>query len=455
MQQKHSILGGKVHLYRRPDSGDNWFCSTYLKGKNRRHSTKETSLPLAREIAEDWYLELRGKARAGIPLEREPSPAAIARRRRRSAVKDNHPDGVSFNDAADKFLEEYGVINAGQVSERWIEGHKNRLEVHLKPFFGPLTLPEITPGKIQEYRQLRMTQPKKSIRRAPEEGEAGKKFKPPARNTINSELTTLRHVLKTGKRHGWLDALPDLSPPYKAKTKIEARPWFTPEEYKTLYLAARDNARTAKHPRHRWYAEQLYDLILFQANTGLRPDEAQNLEFRDVKMVKDEATGELILEIDVRGKHGVGFCKSRAEAVKPFQRLLNRPKWTPQGRKPRSKKELAEWEARPVAPPELPKPNDRIFPGSWLKLFNRILDDIGLKLDRDGKPRTMYSLRHTYICMRLSEGADIYALSKNCRTSVEVIEKFYASHIKNLLDAAAINTRRPRRRPSPTEIRPE
>jgi hypothetical protein len=55
-----------------------------------------------------------------------------------------------------------------------------------------------------------------------------------------------------------------------------------------------------------------------------------------------------------------------------------------------------------------------------------------------------YSLRHTYICMRLMEGADIYQIAKNCRTSVEMIEKFYAAHIKNTLDAAAINVRRPR-----------
>jgi hypothetical protein len=52
------------------------------------------------------------------------------------------------------------------------------------------------------------------------------------------------------------------------------------------------------------------------------------------------------------------------------------------------------------------------------------------------------SLRHTYICMRLMEGADIYQIAKNCRTSVEMIEKFYASHIKNTLDAAAINVRK-------------
>jgi hypothetical protein len=56
--------------------------------------------------------------------------------------------------------------------------------------------------------------------------------------------------------------------------------------------------------------------------------------------------------------------------------------------------------------------------------------------------RTGYSLRYTYICMRMVEGADIYQNAKNCRTSVEMIETFYASHIKNTLDAAAINIRK-------------
>jgi hypothetical protein len=48
--------------------------------------------------------------------------------------------------------------------------------------------------------------------------------------------------------------------------------------------------------------------------------------------------------------------------------------------------------------------------------------------------------------MRLMEGADIYALAKNCRTSVEMIEKHYAVHIKDAIDASAINRRRPKRR---------
>jgi hypothetical protein len=31
------------------------------------------------------------------------------------------------------------------------------------------------------------------------------------------------------------------------------------------------------------------------------------------------------------------------------------------------------------------------------------------------------------------EGAEIYQIAKNCRTSVEMIEKYYAAHIKTSL----------------------
>ena len=96
------------------------------------------------------------------------------------------------------------------------------------------------------------------------------------------------------------------------------------------------------------------------------------------------------------------------------------------------------------APWRIPQPTDLIFPKRHRQLFNTILDEENLKKDREGQPRTAYSLRHTYICLRLMEGADIYQIAKNCRTSVEMIEKYYASHLKNNLDAAAINIRRPK-----------
>lgn len=411
----HQVLGGKVNIYRR-GSGRFWQCSASVRGKQFRTSTKEESLQLAKEFAEDWYLTLRGKDRAGI-------------------LKTKREN--SFADAAEQFLKEYTVITEGQRSPRWVEGHGIRLRLHLLPFFGECGLSEVTPGKVQEYRVHRISNSLTG--------------KPPARSTLHDEIVTLRQVLKTAIRHAWLSHLPDLSPPYRTQGKIVHRPWFSPAEYKQLYESTREYAKKPFHAHYKWNAEQVHDYVLFMANTGLRPDEAKNLQHRDVEIVVDDATGERILEIEVRGKRGVGFCKSTANAVKPYERLLARPlPGLPQGK--RARKRRGEDPDDPIQETAYyPQPNDPVFPGNHIKLFNGVLERAKLKKDRDGNRRTAYSLRHTYICMRLMEGADIYQIAKNCRTSVEMIEKFYAAHIKNTLDAAAINVRRPKRRPKPTE----
>jgi integrase len=381
MPEKHTILGGKVHVYRR-DNSSLWQCSTYLAGKNRRVSTKEDGLAKAKDFAEDWYLGLRGKVRNGeITSEK------------------------TFREAAVQFEREYQIITEGQRNAEYVQGHSTRLRVHLLPFFGDMGLSEITPGQIQEYRIHRHEEAVKDH------------GKPPARSTMHQEIVVLRQTLKAAVRHRWLDRLPDLSEPYRASGKVSHRAWFSPEEYKQLYEATRRRAHNPKNPRYKWESEQLHDYVLFMANTGLRPDEANHLEYRDVKIVDDQGSNETILEIEVRGKRGVGYCKSTSGAVRPFQRLVERNK---------------------------PQPTDPVFPKTHRQLFNTILDEEGLKKDREGQPRTAYSLRHTYICLRLMEGADIYQIAKNCRTSVEMIEKYYASHLKNSLDAAAINIRRPK-----------
>lgn len=55
-------------------------------------------------------------------------------------------------------------------------------------------------------------------------------------------------------------------------------------------------------------------------------------------------------------------------------------------------------------------------------------------------------LRNIKICFRLLEGADIYQVAKNCRTSVEMIEKHYAAHLKDMIDTSLVNVRKPKRK---------
>ncbi|WJR67079.1 site-specific integrase [Neorhizobium sp. CSC1952] len=373
----HAILGGKVLVYRRENSG-RWQCSTRINGKNWRVSTGEDSLALAKEFAEDWFYRMKAKEKGG-------------------GLKNER----SFEDAAKRYLDEYDVVTGGSRNPDYVAGNERRLRLYLTPFFGDLGLSEVTSGKVQESRVKRH-------RESPE-------GKLPAKSTLHQEIVTLRQVLKTAIRHGWLMHLPDLSTPYKSGNKVAHRAWFSPEEYKKLYTATRKRVDLHKDSRYKWHAAQLHDYVLFMANTGLRPDEAKRLQYRDVEIVIDEETNETILLIQVRGKRGVGYCKSTKSAVFPFERLLKR---------------------------NLPKPSDPVFPGNHMVMFNTILGEEDLKFDREGTRRTAYSLRHTYISLRLMEGADIYQVAKNCRTSVEMIEKYYASHISTSISAAAVNVKR-------------
>ena len=239
-------------------------------------------------------------------------------------------------------------------------------------------------------------------------------------------------------RHGWLDRLPDFSEPYRPSLKIRYRAWFSPEEYEALCEATRKRAQEPKKRELRWKAEQLHDYVLFAGNTGLRPDEARRLQFRDVQVVDDERLGETILEIEVRGKRGFGYCISMPDAVSPFERLRSRlrPGRVGSASDPAEVSDDSDVRGDKWRTPE---PTDLIFPKWQSGLFKTILEEENLRSDRDGRARTAYSLRHTYISMRLMEGANIYQIAKNCRTSVGMIEKYYAAHIKNSLDAAAIN----------------
>ena len=188
------------------------------------------------------------------------------------------------------------------------------------------------------------------------------------------------------------------------------------------------------------------------ANTGLRPDEAKNLQHRDVAIVMDDATRQGILEIEVRGKRGIGHCKSTPSAVHPYQRLLSRPKHAPQGRKPRSRKAIVAAEALPQKAAELPQPNDHVFLATTSSYSTASsIERNSRKIGTEIRARLTACATPTYACARL-EGADIYQIAKNCRTSVEMIEKFYAAHLKHTLDAAAINVRKPKPRVRATEV---
>jgi hypothetical protein len=83
---EHELMGGKLHVYQRPNSRY-WQCSTYLAGRNWRISTKEESLAQAKDFAEDWFFGLKHQHRAG-----------------------EVQGGKTFRTVAEEFMREFNVI---------------------------------------------------------------------------------------------------------------------------------------------------------------------------------------------------------------------------------------------------------------------------------------------------------------------------------------------------------
>lgn len=408
----HTMFDGRLQLYRRSATGP-WQAAARVGGRRFRQTTGEEALDRAKDVAEEWYLDLRGKLRAG----RLEAPA---------------PREKTFGEAAQAYLREARVLAVTVRSPRYMALMEMRMNAHVLPFFKDKPLSAVNKGLVQSYRVKRAEETIEKTTVKGEDGKPDRPGKPPARSTMLQEIVIIRQVLKHAEGLGWIPYVPSLSTAYLTQGKRGRRAWFSHEEYARLREATRRRITEGKRPGWKGQYEDLHDFVLFMANTGLRPDEAWALEFRDVAVEKDYATRKTILVIDVRGKTGVGYCKSMPGAVYPFETLRSRREHRLRD-EGRSDEEIARL-----------LPTMKVFPTFNRNLFNKILDEENLKFDRDGRRRTAYSLRHTYISMRLMEGANIHQVANNCRTSVQMIEQFYAAHIKDRIDASAINVMRPK-----------
>lgn len=116
----HTLMDGKVHVYRRPESRF-WQCSVFLGGRNHRASTGHDNLAVAMEFARDWYLDRYADERLrkrGIPL---PRSAADDQPRRGEKAPAPKAVGPTFREAAEAFQAEYGVITLGERNAKYVK----------------------------------------------------------------------------------------------------------------------------------------------------------------------------------------------------------------------------------------------------------------------------------------------------------------------------------------------
>ncbi|MGG5817675.1 hypothetical protein [Falsiroseomonas sp. HW251] len=346
-------------------------------------STKETSRIKAREAAEELAADLLTKEK----------PA---------------PNSFQFTVFAERFERKASALSAsGERNANYMKTAVyclHNAEWGLLQHFAKMDIRELRTRHWTEFLALITT-------RRPD-------LSPSTKNTLSA---TFRNVMKVARDAGVVDDLP-ATPRTKRRDNPRAFFRFHPlvpkecDSYKLLLAAAQEAARTGQMVRGTRITDELYDLILFMAHSFVRPtvSELYALRHNDVQIASDPKR----LVITIRnGKTGYRVANTMPAAVTVYERILKRyPKATGEDFIFLPHHRNRTTGARVVA-----------------RQFNHVLTTAGLKRDpATGAVHTVYSLRHTAICMRIihSEGqVNIFNLAKNAGTSVEQIERFYARHL--------------------------
>ena len=255
--------------------------------------------------------------------------------------------------------------------------------------------------------------------------------------TILGYLAHVRKLLRLMCVRGLIKQMPVFPP---VKLQLNSRGAFTVTEYRRILQKSKALTRTVYagwEPDKRVWINAAYHrmpvemngLIRFMVYTFVRPGDLRQLQHKHVEIIKGQFNY-LRLTLPEVKRHKAPIV-SLPPAVGIYERLLSRQKLQGYGQPDDY-----------VFFPEESNRRRMLDVVGWL--FNWILKDLHIKQGPHGAMRSLYSLRHTAITFRLIFGGniDLLTLARNARTSVEMIEKFYASTLAPEMNIALLHGKR-------------
>ncbi len=360
-------------------------------------------------------------------LMRQPDAANAAQRLIAPVVRDASPSRApTFGEVSQKLLGlEADRARRGMFSVESVQIMRNRLDANLLPVFGHLPVDDIAEEHIDAFLE-RMGEAEAST------------------TTISQYLVILRKVLKLAVARKWLAEMPEIP---KITINSQPRSTFSVQQYRQMLRTSKRLAREgATAPcvkqgggererfwvtaRYRTLPMDMYWMIGFMTNSFVRPSDIKLIQHKHVEIVRGERVY-LRLNLPTTKKHDKPIVTLRP-AVRLYEMLLAQAR--------------ANGHGGPDDYLFLPEEKDRTHAlailNFWLKW---VLREAGISLtDTHGKARTVYCLRHTAITFRLlyGQGIDMLTLARNARTSVNMIENFYASTLAGEMNVGMLQSRR-------------
>jgi integrase len=302
-----------------------------------------------------------------------------------------------------------GRVKRGELSAASLGILRNRLQNAILPFFGEMPLEQIGYQQVSDYIQHLSDQSLTTV-------------------TIQQHLVAIRKVLHYAVGVGKLSAVPKF-PAVTVTSK--PRGSYSLTEYLTLVRTARrmigqsasrsitDKSRRGSRAVSQFakVSPDLHWLIRFMVNGFVRPSDIKLLQHKHVTIVRGRHTY-LRLNLPETKRHDKPIVTLQP-AVVVYERVLA---W-----------QLKHGFGRPDDYVFLPDhPNRSLVLEAYRWQFNFVQQAAGIGVNAaNGQHRTLYSLRHSAMTFRLLYGrkVDLLTLAKNARTSVEMVERFYASNL--------------------------
>ncbi len=316
-------------------------------------------------------------------------------------------------------------VRRGELSAKSLSITRNRLAKWVSPYFDDMSISEIGYVTLESFIE--------GLTEAEIKGVA-----------ITQYLIIIRKVLNYGLLTNLITSLPHFP---KVKAPRASRGAFTIVEYRRLLKSAwrlRDQPYMMQNRPKEIHLNDvtvmqvimprdMTRLIGFMVNSFIRPSDLKFIQHKHVEIVDGEYLY-LRLSLPETKKHDQPIVTLTA-GVGIYKRLLSDAKLRGYG-KPNDYLFL----------PELARRRDHALRYMGF-LFSWVLDKANLKYGTKGQTRTLYCLRHTAITYRLlyGEGVDLLTLAKNARTSVNMIERHYASTLNGEMNVGLLHSKRVRR----------
>lgn len=398
-EARHQFHDGKLVVFKRLGS-PYWQARIYIAGARKylNRSLKVTDLTEAVRAAEKIFRRTEFQIDEGLPV----LEMRVAK-------------------AAELYLTECEKLLSHGVGSSSVHV-KNRKNVrnYIKPYFGDRGFSSIGNFEENEYFKWRIVNSKLGGGR-------------PAKSTLHGEISLINAVIEwaESKRHIKRGAVPKLSMPKEMRNVSHGKRAFFEEKEITYILdKLNDWHLMASTPKEKRARNALLYLVPIMYYSGMRTNDIELLRWRDVRMYDHDGTKHV--ELFLRGKES-----SKVHAA-----------WVVA--QPECHKYLVWWKLQISPVGGEPNPDDHVFWHEarefplYEQAFRNFLKKHDIWLDADGKPRSLYSLRHAHAIDRLKAGVNAFVLAENMRTSVQAIRDHYGQ-VKNRVNTAEITKTQSRR----------